>query len=49
MRARAVLTIALMLALPTSAQAADLYVNPHAAGCSDVVGPEHINIAASLR
>ena len=39
MRARAVLTIALLLALPTSAQAADLYVNPHAAGCSDVVGP----------
>ena len=25
--------------LPASAQAADLYVNPHAAGCSDAVGP----------
>jgi Right handed beta helix region len=35
MRARATLTIALSLALPATAQAADLYVDPHGAGCSD--------------
>src|ERR1700710_1843498 len=35
MRARAMFTTALALALPASAQAADLYVNPHTAGCSD--------------
>ena len=47
MRARALLTIALMLALPASAQAADLYVDPHAAGCSDVVGPDVAGHAAT--
>jgi hypothetical protein len=37
MRAPAMFAIALSLGLPASAQAADLYVSPHAAGCSDTV------------
>ena len=47
MRVRVLLTIALLLAVPVSAQAADLYVNPHAAGCSDVVGPDVAGHAAT--
>jgi hypothetical protein len=31
------LTLALSLALPASAEAADLYVSPHATGCSDTI------------
>jgi hypothetical protein len=38
MRARAMLTLTLSLAVPGSAQAADLYVSAHAAGCSDTAG-----------
>ena len=38
MASRVMLTIALVLAAPAAAQAADLYVSPHAAGCSDTVG-----------
>jgi hypothetical protein len=38
MRAWALCTISLALAVPASAQAADLYVNPHAASCSDTTG-----------
>ena len=37
MRAWAMVTIVLVLAAPAAAQAADLYVDPHAAGCSDTV------------
>ena len=38
MRARVLCTIALSLAAPASAQAADLYVSPHVPGCSDTAG-----------
>jgi hypothetical protein len=33
-----VITIVLMFMAPAAAQAADLYVNPHVAGCSDAAG-----------
>jgi hypothetical protein len=38
MRAGAMLALALVLAPPGGAQAADLYVSPHAARCSDTAG-----------
>jgi Right handed beta helix region len=38
MRLPALLTIAIALAAPASASAADLYVNAHATGCSDAAG-----------
>ena len=40
MRIRAMLTIAGVLAVPATAQAADLYVDPTQAGCSDTVGAD---------
>ncbi|MDX6597530.1 MAG: hypothetical protein QOE87_1417 [Gaiellales bacterium] len=38
MRVRAMLTIAAVLAVPATAQAGDLYVDPANAGCSDTAG-----------
>jgi hypothetical protein len=40
MRMRAMLTIAAPLAVPATAQAADLYVDPARAGCSDTAGSD---------
>src|SRR6185436_16132180 len=40
MRIRAMLTIAGVLAVPATAQAADLYVDPAQPGCSDTAGSD---------
>ncbi|HET6171092.1 MAG TPA: right-handed parallel beta-helix repeat-containing protein [Gaiellales bacterium] len=40
MRVRFILTLALSLVVPATARAADLYVDPHAAGCSDTAGAD---------
>jgi hypothetical protein len=47
MRARLLVSIALLLAVPAGAKAADLYVNPHAAGCSDTAGADVARNAAT--
>ena len=47
MRMRALLTVALVLATPASAGAADLYVNASAAGCSDDIAAATAQSAAT--
>ncbi|HEY3612927.1 MAG TPA: right-handed parallel beta-helix repeat-containing protein [Gaiellales bacterium] len=47
MRMRALLTVALFLLLPASAQAADLYVNASTPGCSDAVAAAVAQSAAT--
>lgn len=47
MRFPAALALVLVLALPAGAQAADLYVNPHAATCSDTAGADVARNAAT--
>jgi hypothetical protein len=47
MRIRALLTLALALALPAGAQAADLYVNSGTPGCSDAAAAEVAQNAAT--
>jgi hypothetical protein len=47
MRMRAMLTIAVALALPATANAADLYVDAHRAGCSDATSSDVARDAAT--